>query len=100
MVAGIFATKKCRASFKAIGVKRNRASCLVAVGLKIQTNAAERRRRRSRRFETGRPLRAVALPNYNPSSCYGLAGGVIAEGDASAPGDAIAPLSVPSVVFL
>jgi hypothetical protein len=104
MVAGIFATKKCRASFKAIGVKTKRASCLIAVGLKIQTNAAERRRRRSRlrlrRFETGRPLRAVALSNYNPSSCYGLAGGVIAEGDASAPGDAIAPLSVPSVVFL
>ena len=27
-----------------------------------------------RRFETGRPLRAVALSNH-PSSCYGLAGG-------------------------
>src|SRR5208337_4608384 len=42
-----------------------------------------------RRFETGRPLRAVALSNY-PSSCYGLAGGAMA-GDASAAGDAIAP---------
>jgi hypothetical protein len=45
-----------------------------------------------RRFETGRPLYAVALSNY-PLNDYGFAGGAIA-GDASAAGEAIAPLSV------
>ena len=50
-----------------------------------------------RRFGTGRPLCAVALSNY-PSDDYGLAGGAIA-GDASAAGDAIAPLSVVAALW-
>jgi hypothetical protein len=40
-----------------------------------------------KRFELGRPLRAAAPSNY-----YGLAGGVIADGDDSAAGEAIAPV--------
>jgi hypothetical protein len=50
-----------------------------------------------RRFDTGRPLRAVALSNY-PSNCYGLAGGL--AGEDSAAGDAIEPLSLLAAAFL
>ena len=50
-----------------------------------------------RRFETGRPLGAVAPSNY-PSNFYGLAGGAIA-GDASAPGDAMSLLSAEAFLW-
>jgi hypothetical protein len=103
MLAGIFATKKRAACFATLrGKKRRRASHRAP---EIRVRVIDRSPEAEptpppdpewidllRRFETGRPRGAVALSNY-PSNCYGLAGGAIA-GDASAPGDAIAPLSV------
>jgi hypothetical protein len=99
MVAGIFSTKKRAACFATLRAQRKG----VVPAVNGIRDPAERRRQSRlcpptlngskypRRFETGRPPRAVAPSNY-PSSCYGLAGGA-AAGDASAPGDAM-PLSL------
>jgi len=103
MLAGIFATKKRAACFATLRAKKRRRASHRDPDKSGFARLTDRRRQSQlrpptlngsicfRRFETGRPPGAVALSNY-PSNCYGLAGGAIA-GDASAPGDAIAPLS-------
>jgi hypothetical protein len=98
MLAGFFATKKRAAYFATLRVKKRRRAKLSRAG-QIRLRAIDRAPEAKptlppdpewiegfRRFETGRPLGAVALSNY-PSDDYGLAGGAIA-GDASAAGDA------------
>ena len=105
MVAGIFAAKKRAAYITTLRAKKRRRAKLSRAG-QTRLHAIDRAPEAKptlppdpewievlRRFEAGRPLGAVALSNY-PSNCYGLAGGVADAGDASAPGDAIAPLSV------
>jgi hypothetical protein len=87
MLAGIFATKNQKTrgvSSRGAQQKRKKRQCPLAGRIT------------SERFETERPLCTAALLNIRQND-YGLAGGAMA-GDASAAGDAIAPLS--SVVFL
>lgn len=84
MLAGIFAAKK-RAAY--LHVARNKKKIGAVSGRGPDYLRAIRNRAAALH---GRPV------EY-PSNDYGLAGGAMA-GDASAPGDAIAPLS--SVVFL
>jgi hypothetical protein len=110
MLAGIFATKKRAACFETPRAKKRKKRRRIQSrtglnpGFARPTNAGGKAvyapdlngSMSVKRFETGRPFRAVALSNY-PSSCYGLAGGVAAAGEVSAAGDAIAPVSL---VFL
>jgi hypothetical protein len=103
MLAGIFATKKRAACFATLRAKKRRRAGHREPDEPDFAQPTERRRQSqlspptlngsncSRRFETGRPLRALALSNY-PSNCYGFAGGVAADGDDSAAGDAILSL--------
>ena len=112
MVAGIFATKKRAACFAPLRAKKRRRACGRVPDQSGFAQQTERRRRSQlrpptlngsiyfKRFETGRPLRAVALSNYPSKNDYGLAGGVAADGDDSAAGEAIAPLSMLDDDFL
>ena len=110
MLAGIFPTKNRAACFATLRAKKRRRACRrepVCFRFRATDRSPEAEptpppdpewiENYFKRFETGRPLDAVAPSNY-PSNDYGLAGGAIA-GDASAPGEAIAPLSV-LVLFL
>jgi hypothetical protein len=103
MLAGIFATKKRAACLATLRANKRRRAGRREPEESSFAQPTERRRQSQlrpptldgsnylRRFETGRPLYAVALSNC-PSNCYGLAGGAMA-GDASAAGDAMSLLA-------
>jgi hypothetical protein len=107
MLAGIFATKKRAACFATLRAEKRRRARRREPDQSGFAQPTERRRQ-SRlcppipngsnylsRFETGRPLYAVALSNY-PSNCYGFAGAPVppvAPVAPVAPGAPVAPVS-------